>query len=768
MESFSKVVILFFLLLFAFSSYAQLLINEVVVTPVQDWSTGNFYNTAPEGTPGIDDEWIEFYITTSGVDLTGWIIELNDGTDVTGNLTNSGAFDVSNYFSLQGGSFTNTRAGDYLVLGNVDGASVMNQTITIILRNASSAIIDQVQIGSGGTVFTGGSTGTSDESISRIPSGEDSNVDADDFTKTRATLGTTNSPSGKVVINEVVTDPQQDWSTNDFDGTVGASTISTVDEWIELYIVDSGINLTGWTLTIEDPAPDFTDGIITTSGPFTAAVYFSFGAGSFINTVKGDYYVLGNATGDMTNSAKITLKDAYGTIIDQVQLGGGAGDAPTGNATSMTDEAVARYANASDTDAHDIDFIQTLATLGTTNSPTGTVVINEIVTDPEQDWSSNDFDGTTSGGAISEVDEWVELYIGTTGINLTRWTLSIEDGSGDLIDQNLQAGGAFSVSNYLGTGSFISTDAGDFLILGNVTGSGTAAMNNDVKLTLKDATGTIIDQVQLGGGAAQAPSGAATGASDESVARIPNASDTDADDTDFVKAAASIGASNAVASLPRIGNGLTFNGTTDYIDLGDNIEGLSTVTFETWVNYDGGIDTYNEICSKSLVNSLNIWNGGGDKVWFHAGTGSAWFDGGQIVSNTSIPTGIWTHIAVTWNQATTTVEIYINGILDISALHTHSGGSVMGSNANLRGLGSYSPDSEHYQGELDEFRIWDVVRTQEEILENLFTTVETSNANLLAYYRFDQSSGASLPDLSSNNIDGTMINMDGDEWTAAT
>jgi len=149
----------------------------------------------------------------------------------------------------------------------------------------------------------------------------------------------------------------------------------------------------------------------------------------------------------------------------------------------------------------------------------------------------------------------VELYIGTTGINLTRWTLSIEDGSGDLIDQNLQAGGAFSVSNYLGTGSFISTDAGDFLILGNVTGSGTAAMNNDVKLTLKDATGTIIDQVQLGGGAAQAPSGAATGASDESVARIPNASDTDADDTDFVKAAASIGASNAVASLPRIGNG---------------------------------------------------------------------------------------------------------------------------------------------------------------------------------------------------------------------
>jgi mannose/fructose-specific phosphotransferase system component IIA len=38
--------------------------------------------------------------------------------------------------------FVDIRAEDYLVLGDVDGASVMNQTITIILRNASSAIID--------------------------------------------------------------------------------------------------------------------------------------------------------------------------------------------------------------------------------------------------------------------------------------------------------------------------------------------------------------------------------------------------------------------------------------------------------------------------------------------------------------------------------------------------------------------------------------------------------------------------------------------------
>ena len=82
--------------------------------------------------------------------------------------------------------------------------------------------------------------------VSRIPNGTDTNVNSSDYSKTRATLGTTNSPSGTVKINEVVTDPFTDWSTNGFDGTDGGMTVSAVDEWIELYIGSDGINLTGW------------------------------------------------------------------------------------------------------------------------------------------------------------------------------------------------------------------------------------------------------------------------------------------------------------------------------------------------------------------------------------------------------------------------------------------------------------------------------------------------------------------------------------------
>ncbi len=94
------------------------------------------------------DQWIELYIGTTGINLTGWTIELTDGTDVIGDLTSSGAFDVSNYISNSvGSSFLNTATGDYLILGNVDGTGATNDDILITLKDAAGNIVDQVELG---------------------------------------------------------------------------------------------------------------------------------------------------------------------------------------------------------------------------------------------------------------------------------------------------------------------------------------------------------------------------------------------------------------------------------------------------------------------------------------------------------------------------------------------------------------------------------------------------------------------------------------------
>ena len=521
-----------------------MIINEIVTEPRQDWSAGSFDDPSPGGSPGSDDEWIELYINEGGLNLSDWTIDLEDGTDVTGGLLAGGAFQVSNYIPSSVGSITNTEIGDFLILGNVAGSEEMNNTsLTITLRDGTSAIIDQVVIGSAApSAPSGNSTDITDESVSKIPGETDTNDDVNDFVLTRATLGSPNSPTGIVKINEVVTNPQQDWNDDGFNGIPGMDAPGNNDEWIELYIETAGLNLTKWTMSMTDGSD--VEGTLETSGDgvFNAVNYV--GTGSFFDTDAGDYLVLGDPTGDMINSVLIILFDSYGNEIDRVQLGGLAGQAPSGNATSVEDESVCRYVNAIDTDTDDADFIQTISTLGTTNSPTGIVVINEVVTDPVQDWSTNDFDGTVSNGTVSDVDEWVELYIGTAGINLTDWTFNIEDGSGDLIDQSLEAGGAFTISNYSGSGSFLSTITGDYLVMGNVTGSGTVQMNNDVLLTLKDAYGTIIDQVQLGGGAGEAPDGASSGVLDESVSRMPDGADTDNHVNDFTQKGATLGISN--------------------------------------------------------------------------------------------------------------------------------------------------------------------------------------------------------------------------------
>ncbi len=174
----------------------------------------------------------------------------------------------------------------------------------------------------------------------------------------------------------------------------------------------------------------------------------------------------------------------------------------------------------------------------------GDVVINEVVTDPRTDWSSNGFSGVPGGGPVSETDEFVELYSKAGGLDLAGWTIELNDGSPSSGD--LTSTGAFQVSRYVGMGGFNATAAGAYLVLGNPHGG--SSMSNTLLIVLKDNHGTVINQVQLGDGAA--PGGQSTGPDDEAVARVPNGVDTGDDAADFVQQAATPGSANIPGTLP--------------------------------------------------------------------------------------------------------------------------------------------------------------------------------------------------------------------------
>ena len=183
------------LLLYSITMHAQsVVINEIVTDPQSDWSSNSFNGTAGSGTvsQGVD-EYIELFIKTDGLDLTNWTIELNDSSPVTGDLTNSGAFSVSNYISSNGGTFNSTKSGDFLVLGNVDGAGSMNNSITILLKDNTGTVVDSVILGGGsGEAFSGNASTIGDEAVYRMPNGTDTDNHETDFSKGVSSLGTSN------------------------------------------------------------------------------------------------------------------------------------------------------------------------------------------------------------------------------------------------------------------------------------------------------------------------------------------------------------------------------------------------------------------------------------------------------------------------------------------------------------------------------------------------------------------------------------------------
>ncbi|OFX97570.1 MAG: hypothetical protein A2W90_09655 [Bacteroidetes bacterium GWF2_42_66] len=170
----------------------NVVVNEIVTDPQQDWSSTSFASV-PGGSAGTNDEWIELFIQSDGIDLSGWTITVDDGVLFSGDLSNTGAFDVSNYIGT--GVFGNTKSGDYLVLGNPDGSNTLNDTgLTIQLKDPGGAVVDAVTIGGGsGEAPSGNAAGIYDEAVQRFANGTDTNTDSSDFTRGMASLGAVNT-----------------------------------------------------------------------------------------------------------------------------------------------------------------------------------------------------------------------------------------------------------------------------------------------------------------------------------------------------------------------------------------------------------------------------------------------------------------------------------------------------------------------------------------------------------------------------------------------
>lgn len=241
--------------------------------------------------------------------------------------------------------------------------------------------------------------------------------------------------------------------------------------------------------------------------------------------------------------------------------------------------------------------------------------------------------------------------------------------------------------------------------------------------------------------------------------------------TYYYRAKAVVGGQESVYSysLPfmiNAGNALHFDGSNDYVSVPSSSDLYLTnaLTIEVWIKADNA--SSNEYIIEKL-NSQNGWairqqSNGGISLLTRKNGSLTHFFGPSVVPSVNQ----WHHLAVTYDDATNSGYMYVNGELVASNTNMTAG---IGANSNAMHLASdiNSISPGNFDGQLDEVRIWSVARTQAEIQTTLNESLIGNENNLIAYYRFDQPSGNVLQDLTANAHNGSLIGMAGTEWTLA-
>jgi parallel beta-helix repeat protein len=203
---------------------------------------------------------------------------------------------------------------------------------------------------------------------------------------------------------------------------------------------------------------------------------------------------------------------------------------------------------------------------------------------------------------------------------------------------------------------------------------------------------------------------------------------------------------------------LSFNGTSDYVQSGTtSLLNSLPLTLEAWVRpslrSDGTNFPANVISNDSPGNQgqgfgLNVWPGGSQLTVEYE-------DGLRTVPNVSFSAGQWYHVAVVYTSGE--AKTYFNGQLVDD--YTFSQGANDG--ANQFSLGEFDTTStdgtlNFFAGTLDEVRIWNTALTQANIQASMNSLLIGTETGLAAYYRFDEGSGTTAFDKTSNQVNLTL------------
>ncbi|KAA9325979.1 LamG-like jellyroll fold domain-containing protein [Adhaeribacter soli] len=211
----------------------------------------------------------------------------------------------------------------------------------------------------------------------------------------------------------------------------------------------------------------------------------------------------------------------------------------------------------------------------------------------------------------------------------------------------------------------------------------------------------------------------------------------------------------ATSNYTQNGSAVNFDGNGNYVNVPDfsfNSNG-GPVTVEFWTKASAATTGSRSIFSITTADGLRFQAhvpGSGNTLHFDYGNLSG---SGRISAPYTAYLDQWTHVAlVSGGKNGTWKAIYINGVLVNSA--TVSDGADTRSRTGLT-IGKW--DALYHKGAVDEFRIWNKIRTQAEIQADMYETYAGAQSGLLGYWTFDETYGSVTADISGRNAAGTFV-----------
>lgn len=209
---------------------------------------------------------------------------------------------------------------------------------------------------------------------------------------------------------------------------------------------------------------------------------------------------------------------------------------------------------------------------------------------------------------------------------------------------------------------------------------------------------------------------------------------------------------------------LDFDGLDDYLSGSTSpvLDITGNLTIELWVNRTANMPDWQRLVGKGdmTYRTYGVWLSSGGQLLFQSYGPS----GSMDLAGPIIPLNTWTHIACV--RSGTQALIYVNGVLTNGTSYP----TTVSYSSPLPLTVGYSGFHTLYRGRLDEIRIWNTLRSNSDIVNNMNTCLVGNEAGLVANYRMEDTPGSTIAaDATANGLTEVLVNMDpGSDWQAGS